>query len=422
MNIINGKRRYLREQVHLPLMVWWEDQGRRSLPCWTLDASPAGLLLELPEITNLTPGKTINLTVKLDQHNHFDIGSVTIVRSEEREGKQLLGIKLKNENNLLFCPSMLGASQKIVEIKEVLNQIRSSGLNILIRGETGTGKNVLAKIIHNICKGEQEPFIRVNCPSIPETLFEAELFGHEKGAYTDAKSSSPGYFRLAAEGTVLLDEVSEIAGHLQAKLLRVIEDKKFMPVGGKKLIPVRANIIATTNLDLEKAVDEGRFRRDLFFRLCELPLHIPPLRERLEDVELLAKHFLIYYCSQFRRPYRLLSCEELRALECYDWPGNVRELENYMKQTALLGKFAGPPNGVAPSTDQASQLLNAIGLTDGIFSGKNNLTEMTKKLTAQIEYALIKNALSVCDQNKTRAARHLKISYRTLLRKLEQHN
>lgn len=338
-----------------------------------------------------------------------------------RQGCQTLGVELEEKTLLLCGPPMVGVSPAILEIKFLLNQVCRSGLNILIRGETGTGKNVLAKLIHEVCRGAQHPFIRVNCPSIPDSLFESELFGHEKGAFTDAKASAPGYFRLAGEGTILLDEISEIHPHLQAKLLSVLEDKQFIPVGGSKPVPVKAGIIATTNRDLEQAVREGSFRRDLFYRLCEMPIHLPPLRERREDLMLLANYFLTTYGEQFGRPSRTLGVADLEILGNYSWPGNVRELENYMKQTALMGKFIGPVEAPAPPAPAMTAVLQAVGLGADLDLGASSLPEITTSLTARIEQALIIKALDMCGQNRTRAAVQLGISYRTLLRKLEQY-
>ncbi len=260
-----------RELLQLPLQIRYEQTQGVWVSALMLDASATGLSLTIPDELKLCPDEPVDLRLMLSKSSSYDLGAGTIHHVTVQENCTVLGIELKERTPFLTDVGMLAISSKLLEIKSLLPKISSSGLNILIRGETGTGKNVLAKLIHNMRRGKQSPFIRVNCPSIPDSLFESELFGHEKGAFTDAKFSTPGYFRLAAEGTILLDEISEIQPHLQAKLLSVIEDKKFVPVGGQKVIPVRANIIATSNLDLEKAVDEGRFRRDLYYRLCEIP-------------------------------------------------------------------------------------------------------------------------------------------------------
>ena len=408
-----------RELLQLPLQIRYEQTQRAWVSALMLDASSTGLSLTIPDELKLCPGESVDLRLMLSKSSSYELGAGTIRHVTVRENCAVLGIELKERTPFLDNVEMLSISSQLLEIKSLLPKICSSGLNILIRGETGTGKNVLAKLIHNIRRGGQYPFIRVNCPSIPDSLFESELFGHEKGAFTDAKFSTPGYFRLAAEGTILLDEISEIQPHLQAKLLSVIEDKKFNPVGGHKAISVRANIIATSNLDLEKAVDEGCFRRDFYYRLCEIPIHLPSLSERKEDVALLAHYFLLIYCQKFSRTFQLLSDAEIEILKDHSWPGNIRELENYMKQMALLGEFVGPSQ-VSPHSASEDVNLEAMDSLNDLLAEENTLPELMKKMTAQIERTAILKMLEKCNHNKTSAAGRLGISYRTLLRKLEQ--
>ncbi|WP_429886074.1 sigma 54-interacting transcriptional regulator [Geoalkalibacter halelectricus] len=418
------RRCHRREALRLPLRVGFSGKKSETYPAHILNASPAGLLLKLPERLELHAEKQLHLYLSLSDGRTLDMGPGIIRRRDFHQGCPALGVELEEKTLLLCGPPMVGMSPALLDIKSRLTQMCTAGLNILIRGETGTGKNVLARLIHEVCRGDRHPFIRVNCPSIPESLFESELFGHEKGAYTDAKGSAPGYFRLAGEGTILLDEISEIQPHLQAKLLSVLEDKQFIPVGGSKAVTVRSAIIATTNRDLEKEVEAGRFRRDLFYRLCEMPIHLPPLRERNEDLTLLADYFLLAYSEQFRRPLHALRAHELSALKNYSWPGNVREMENYMKQTALMGKFIGPPETApmpaTPATCVAS-VLEALGLPADLAAENSSLPQITSMLAARVEQALIVKTLEMCDQNKTRAAHQLGVSYRTLLRKLDQH-
>jgi transcriptional regulator with PAS, ATPase and Fis domain len=415
----NERRCCQRELLQLPLQIRYEQTQGAWVSALMLDASATGLSLTIPDELKLCPDEPVDLRLMLSKSSSYDLGAGTIHHVTVQENCTVLGIELKERTPFLTEVGMLGISSKLLEIKSLLPKISSSGLNILIRGETGTGKNVLAKLIHNMRRGKQSPFIRVNCPSIPDSLFESELFGHEKGAFTDAKFSTPGYFRLAAEGTILLDEISEIQPHLQAKLLSVIEDKKFVPVGGQKVIPVRANIIATSNLDLEKAVDEGRFRRDLYYRLCEIPIHMPSLSERKEDVALLAHYFLLIYCQKFSRPFQMLDDAEVEILEDHSWPGNIRELENYMKQMALLGEFVGPSQ-VTPHSASEGVNLGAMDFLNDLLAEENTLPEIMKKMTVQMERTVILKMLETCNQNKTSAASRLGISYRTLLRKLKQ--
>jgi len=416
----NDRRYYSRENLRLPLQISNCSQ-HNWVTGFLLNACPTGLLLSLSEPSQVSLDKPVNLRFAYGDDCCYEIGTGTVCRVEPNEEGNVLGIQLQVESALFKEVKMLGISQKIQEIKAILPEIAHSGLNILIRGETGTGKNVLAKQIHNMRCGSDSPFIRVNCPSIPESLFESELFGHEKGAYTDAKSSAPGFFRLASGGTILLDEISEIEPHLQAKLLSVIEDKQFTPVGGQKVIPVSANIIATTNLNIEKEIEKGRFRRDLYYRLCEMPVHLPALRERTEDVVLLACNFLLSYCEKFDRLFRMPSSDEISILQGYSWPGNIRELENYMKQTALLGEFIGPKGHAAEQQLPEIDNLNSMNLLLDLPEENYSLTELTKLVTSRFESMMIEKELTSCDHNKTNTAKRLGISYRNFLRKLDQY-
>jgi len=413
------RRQLRREHLHLPLQVNCVDKQSGWVAATLLDVSPGGLGVSLPETLPLNAGDPIDLRFPLSDTDNYEIGTGIVCHIESpQDGHKIIGISLQKQNLLFAGVSMLGISPQILEIKSLLPTLTNTDLNVLISGETGTGKNILAQLIHRTHRGEQLPFIRVNCPSIPDSLFESEMFGHEKGAYTDAKTSTPGYFRLAGEGTILLDEISEIEPHLQAKLLSVIEERQFLPVGGDKQIPVRANIIATTNRDLEQAVREGCFRQDLYYRLCEMPFHLPPLRERKNDIILLANFFLHYYSGKFQRPPRILNGAEMELLKKHSWPGNIRELENNIKQTAALGKFVGPQM----NESQAGNEFDASNFPQDFFGNLLNehqpLPELVKNISEKVERVLILRELEKCGQNKTLAAKQLGISYRTLLRKL----
>ncbi|MDR1868380.1 MAG: sigma-54 dependent transcriptional regulator [Treponema sp.] len=245
--------------------------------------------------------------------------------------------KLKEENQTLkrisavACEDIIGTSAVIRDIRETVKQAAESDARILITGENGAGKEVIARAVHQCSSRAANPFIDVNCAAIPETLIESELFGHEKGAFTDAVSTRKGRFELAHGGTLFLDEVGDMSLSAQAKVLRVIQEQKIERLGGEKTIETDVRIIAATNQDLEKACQEGRFRQDLFFRLNVIPVHVPPLRERPEDIPMLLCHFL-----KIMKRELTLEADAVEALTSHDWPGNVRELKNLAERIAVM--------------------------------------------------------------------------------------
>jgi two-component system nitrogen regulation response regulator NtrX len=245
--------------------------------------------------------------------------------------------KLREENKTLkkitsiACEDIIGTSPVISNIRETVKQAADSDARILITGENGSGKEVIARAIHLCSVRADNPFIDVNCAAIPENLIESELFGHEKGAFTDAVSTRKGRFELAHGGTLFLDEIGDMSLSAQAKVLRVIQEQKIERVGGERTIETDVRIIAATNQDLEKACEEGRFRQDLYFRLNVIPIHVPPLRERPEDIPLLLYHFL-----RIMKKEITMRADSLELLSAYDWPGNVRELKNLAERIAVM--------------------------------------------------------------------------------------
>lgn len=235
--------------------------------------------------------------------------------------------------------NIIGVSRPMQEIFDVIERVSGSSASVLITGETGTGKEVVAKAIHYSGPRKDKPFIAVSCAALPETLLESELFGHEKGAFTDAIASKKGRFELANGGTLFLDEIGEVSPSMQIKLLRVLQEEEFERIGGTETIKVDVRIIAASNKDLVTGAKEGRFREDLYYRINVVPLSIPPLRERLEDVPLLIEHFLnkCKFCVENKQK-KSISPEAIKALESYDWPGNVRELENTIERASVLSK------------------------------------------------------------------------------------
>ncbi len=315
----------------------------------------------------------------------------------------LIEIKRRSGNKVLVTqePNMM-------EVIERARTVASSNANILIQGESGTGKELLAAFIHQCSPRATKPYVAVNCAALPESLAESELFGHEKGAFTGAIGRKLGKFELAQQGTIVLDEISELPLPLQAKLLRVIQEREIDRVGGSRTIPIDVRIIAISNLDLKKAIKEGRFREDLFFRLNVVPLAIPPLRERKKDIPLLANYFLKKYASKNNKPVKEISPEAMSLLLKYEWKGNVRELENTIQRAVLLStsEVILPKNLYLETTDEDLQKFDSFRV--GI-----SVKEMEK--------TLIFKTLKEVHGNRTKAAKILGISIRTLRNKLREY-
>lgn len=231
--------------------------------------------------------------------------------------------------------NLVGVSSAMQQIHELIEKAARSDSTVLVEGESGTGKELVARAIHNCSPRSSDPFVPVDCGAIPASIIESELFGHVAGAYTDARSDSPGLLRSAGRGSVFLDEIGELPTEVQAKLLRALQQREVRPVGSTSTSPFRARILAATNLDLGQAVERGRFRRDLFYRLHVVPIFVPPLRERREDIPVLVEHFLRQYGDVAGRPMGIVP-DALRHLMRYDWPGNVRELENIIQRAFAL--------------------------------------------------------------------------------------
>ncbi len=250
-------------------------------------------------------------------------------------------IRLEEENLLLRQKyreeyELTGQSSSIVELKDMISIIAPTNAWILIMGENGTGKELVARSIHRLSKRTQKPFVEVNCAAIPEDLIESELFGHEKGAFTGATEKKRGKFDLAHEGTIFLDEIADMSLKAQAKILRILQEKKFERVGGNKLIPTDVRVLAATNKNLEREMEQGRFRQDLYYRLNVIPLWVPPLRERTEDIPLLVKRFLREFALKEREKEKVITQEAMELLKQHDWPGNVRELKNIVERLVIM--------------------------------------------------------------------------------------
>lgn len=306
-------------------------------------------------------------------------------------------------------PTIITTNKEMHRLLEQSRDIADSQASIFIQGESGTGKELFARHIHNHSNRRHKPFVAINCSALPETLLESELFGHEKGSFTGAVTSKKGKFELANHGTMLLDEISEMDIQLQSKLLRVLQEREIDRIGGMEPIPVDVRIIATTNRDIEKQIRDGRFREDLFYRLNVVPFHLPPLRDRRDDIPLLAQHFIEKYNRLDGRNVKGLTEEVVELLMQKPWKGNVRELENVIERALLMCKGDLIQKDDLLTHDK-SDAAEDVKLP---FVPTVSLKEMEKKV--------IFSALDQTDGNRTRAADILGISVRTLRNKLNEY-
>jgi DNA-binding NtrC family response regulator len=310
---------------------------------------------------------------------------------------------------------IVGKSEAIQRLREQIRRIARSGAStVLIRGESGSGKDVFAKAIHYESERAQRPFVNVTCTAIPENLLESELFGHERGAFTDAKAAKKGLFELARGGTVFLDEIGDMPPVLQAKLLRFLEERHFRRVGGTEDISVDVRIIAATNRDLEAAVRKGEFRPDLYYRLKVIPIEVPPLRERPEDIPLLAQAFIDQIATELRKKVRSISAEALALLEAYPWPGNVRELRNAIERAVILGTGERIEAQDLPAELQPGRAKPAGGA-----AGLVTLPAEGVRLEA-VEDELVRQALDRTRGNQSAAARLLGVTRDQLRYRMER--
>lgn len=302
------------------------------------------------------------------------------------EKNKLIMDELKFYRSMVPTQNVVGESPAIQSLLRNVQYVAATDATILITGESGVGKEVMTNEIYRLSKRKGEPFIRVNCASIPETLIESELFGYEKGAFTGAAKSKPGMFELANKGTLLLDEVGELPKALQPKLLRVLQEREIMRVGGTKTIPVDVRLIAATNQDLEGMVQRGEFRRDLYYRLNLIPLHIPPLRERVEDIPLLVRHFLDKFNAKYGKNKRVTD-EAMQVLKLYRWPGNIRELENLLERLVIIGEE------LRITSNQVSKIL---GTSDSVLpiAGAEENGMSLKEMMENYERRLLQEALT----------------------------
>jgi DNA-binding NtrC family response regulator len=308
---------------------------------------------------------------------------------------------------------MVGASGPMKDVHSMVARIAPTSSTVLIRGESGSGKELVARAVHDQSKRKGKPFIKVICAALPETLIESELFGYEKGAFTGAAASKPGRFELAEGGTIFLDEIGELTPATQVKLLRVLQDRQLERLGGTQTIRVDVRVIAATHRDLEALVRENKFREDLFYRLNVVPVRVPSLRERKDDVTVLAEHFLKRYRQEHGKPSVKIDAKGLAALAAYEWPGNVRELQNVVERLVVLNL-----SGLILEQDVRPCLAGRIG--DAPPASTSSSAALGASV-AEAEKAAILAALKRTDGNRTHAAKALGVSRRTLHNKLREY-
>jgi DNA-binding NtrC family response regulator len=338
-------------------------------------------------------------------------------RQQEMLRENLL---LREEYALRYgFPRIVGEHPAMKEASQLTQRVAATDSTVLLLGESGTGKELFARAIHHLSARAEQPFVALNCAAIPEGLVENELFGHERGAYTGAGARKIGKLELAHRGTLFLDEIGELPLAIQSKLLRVLEEKKFERVGGTQTIEVNVRILTATNKDLHAAVADKSFREDLFFRISAVPITIPPLRDRGDDVVLLAEHFLDRFRREFRKPNLKMTAETHAKLRTYTWPGNVRELQNAIERAAILsnGEAIEVASLQLPAARPQAEQLPA-GMLEEEFLWEGPLEEVSQRAVAHVERFKIQDALRETKWNKTRAAEKLGVSYKTLLHKI----
>lgn len=353
---------------------------------------------------------------------HFD--PLSFIKSDEKEPVAPRPVKELNQREAIFAPlheHLVGQSTFIRNLDDTIRRLADSNLTVLITGETGTGKDVVARLIHRRSRRSDRSFLKVNCPALPRELLESELFGYEKGAFTGARTAKPGRFELADSGTIFLDEISEISEAAQATLIQVLDGEPFMRLGGLKPVHTNARIIAATNVALDDAVRTGRLRKDICFRLSEFVIHMIPLRKRPEDIPLLIEHFNFNYSKKDDKEYRPVPESLVSELQTHEWRGNVRALAARVKEFVATGDestlFRDEANDEmkkAPPSPAATKPNNGRSEKEFV-----SLKEATRRAVESTERALIEEALRYTLWNRRKAAKLLSTSYSSLLRRIE---
>ncbi|HEQ99017.1 MAG TPA: sigma-54-dependent Fis family transcriptional regulator [candidate division Zixibacteria bacterium] len=346
----------------------------------------------------------------------FDTDHLNVLIKRALETRQLMNenMMLKEALKLnLGEGRIIGTSEKVKEVLQLVQKVAPSDTSVLLIGESGTGKELFARAIHQLSSRKDNPFVAINSAAIPSELLENELFGSEKGAFTSSHSRHIGKFEIAEGGTIFLDEIGDLHVALQAKILRVLQEKQIERLGGSQTVPVDVRVVAATNMDLQAAIENKDFREDLYYRLSVFPITIPPLRERPEDIEALAEYFVDRFCKEMKKPLKKISRDGIKLMERYHWPGNVRELENTVERAIILceGKRIKPDHlAIRVQTPEEIRLREGAGLR-----------EVGQHAQMQAERALILRVLSQTRGNKRKASEALKIDYTTLFEKIKKY-
>jgi two-component system, NtrC family, response regulator AtoC len=321
--------------------------------------------------------------------------------------------KATGAHELPPAPVIFGQTAAMREVQHTLQRVAGANLSILITGESGTGKEIIARLLHLYSPWANGPFVKVNCPAIPGTLLESELFGYERGAFTGAFGSKPGRVELAHRGTLFLDEISELDPTLQAKLLQLLQDGQFSRIGSREDRRVEVRVVSATNRELHQEIDVGNFRQDLFYRIAAMTILLPPLRERAVDLPLICEYLVQYYNDKLNGRANMLRPALLAKMQRYPWPGNIRQLENLIKRYVVMGTDDVILSELMHSREQEI-------LPDVSYDGPVSLKKLTRQTVRKVEARIILGALHANNWNRKKAARALDISYRALLYKLKE--
>lgn len=379
-----------------------------------VDTEVTGVLaVNLTKMSPMDFDKTIEMLSIISPLFAQTIHSHNVTKKQEERLKDLKQYyKMEWDSKVHNFGDIVGESPKMQDVFKVIDRIAATDVTVLVRGETGTGKELVAAAIHKRSKDPSGPFVKLNCAAISDSLIESELFGHEKGAFTDAKDARKGRFELSDGGTLFLDEIGDISQSAQAKILRVLQEREFERVGGSKTIKVHVRLVAATNRDLEQMVKDKKFREDLYYRLNVIPIDLPPLRERGDDIKLLVNFFLEKAIKNHKKPV-IITDEAMEILVKYPWPGNVRELENTIERIVLMGNAEG-------ITKQDMLLLLPALRNDTLIEEYKTLP-MENKTLDELEAEAIQKSIKTHDGNLTKAAKALGITLRQIRYKVDKY-